>query len=244
MTSDPEGAVAFFKKVVGWGTEVWEGAEEPYTMWTNGGEPLGGVMQIPEEVATQGVPPHWIAYIATPDVDATVAQAVELGGEVAHPPEDVPSAGRFAVLADPQGAVFAVYTAQEDSPIQEGPPKLGQFSWHELATGDYEAAFDFYRRLFGWEKGEAIGMGEMGTYQIYGQGTTQLGGMFNKPPEMPGPPAWLYYVSVKDVHAAVEAVTELGGQVLNGPMQVPDGDWIAQCFDPQGGVFALHSVAK
>jgi predicted enzyme related to lactoylglutathione lyase len=84
-------------------------------------------------------------------------------------------------------------------------------------------------------------MGPGGIYQIYGQGGAPLGGMFNKPDEMPGPPMWLYYVSVDDVNIAVERVVELGGQVLNGPMEVPDGDLIAQCVDPQGALFALHS---
>ena len=68
--------------------------------------------------------------------------------------------------------------------------------------------------------------------------------MFNKPKEMPGPPFWLYYVRVDDVHKSVEKVKELGGQVLNGPMEVPGGDHVAQCMDPQGAAFALYSTKK
>ena len=60
---------------------------------------------------------------------------------------------------------------------------------------------------------------------------------------IPGPPFWLYYIRVDDVGAAVERVKSLGGQVLNGPMQVPGGDVVAQCCDPQGGAFALHATA-
>ena len=61
--------------------------------------------------------------------------------------------------------------------------------------------------------------------------------------EQPGPPAsWLLYVTVPDVHAKIEQVTALGGQVLNGPMEVPGGDFVAQCMDPQGAAFALHSA--
>jgi predicted enzyme related to lactoylglutathione lyase len=79
-------------------------------------------------------------------------------------------------------------------------------------------------------------------YRIYGQaGSFPLGGMFTKPPEMPGPPMWLFYISVPSVDSALEKVKELGGKVLNGPMEVPGGDKIAQCMDPQGAVFALHS---
>lgn len=65
--------------------------------------------------------------------------------------------------------------------------------------------------------------------------------MFNKPAEMPGPPFWLYYIMVPDVKAVVEKIKGLGGQILNGPMEVPGGDLIAQCLDPQGAAFAIHS---
>jgi predicted enzyme related to lactoylglutathione lyase len=69
-----------------------------------------------------------------------------------------------------------------------------------------------------------------------------MGGIFRKPAEMPGPPAWLHYARVADVNAAVEAVKQQGGQVLNGPMEVPGGDWVAQILDPQGGPTAVHQV--
>jgi hypothetical protein len=66
--------------------------------------------------------------------------------------------------------------------------------------------------------------------------------MMNKPAEMPTPPHWLYYIRVPDIHGAVDRVKENGGRVWNGPMEVPGGDMIAMCADPQGGAFALHAV--
>jgi uncharacterized protein len=71
-----------------------------------------------------------------------------------------------------------------------------------------------------------------------------MGGMFNKTAEMPGPPAWTHYVMVDSVDRAVDAVKARGGQVLVGPMEVPGGDWIAQCMDPQGAVFAVHAKKR
>jgi predicted enzyme related to lactoylglutathione lyase len=239
MTTDPASAESFYKKVVGWGTAPWEGGETPYTMWMNGETAVGGIMQLPEEAA--GAPPHWLAYIATPDVDATCAQATELGGTLIKEPMDIPEVGRFAVLADPQGAVFAAYSPASAPPGNEGPAQVGEFSWHELATTDHEAAFEFYHALFGWDKTDSMDMGDMGTYQMYGREGMTLGGMFNKPAEMSGPPAWLYYARVDDVHSAAEEVQQHGGTVLNGPMEVPGGDHIVQCLDPQGTAFALHS---
>lgn len=210
-------------------------------MWMKGETPVGGVMQLPEAAVAGGAPPHWLAYIGTSDVDATVEHAGRLGAAVLVPPTTIPEAGRFSVLEDPQGVVIAAYTPPEPPPpVSE--PSPGCFSWHELATTDHEAAFDFYHTLFGWEKQEAMDMGEEGIYQMYGAGGPPLGGMFNRPPEMPVS-AWLYYIMVADVESAAVRVRELGGLVVNGPMEVPGGDKIAQCSDPQGAMFAIHSVA-
>ncbi len=241
MTTEPAHAVEFYTQLIGWGTQKWEGPTS-YDMWTNHGTPLGGVMELPEDAKKGGVPPHWLAYVHVDDVEATVVNATSLGASVLVPGTEIPNAGKFAVLADPQGAAFAVFSSDQESPEAAWPPKVGEFSWHELATTDSTAAFEFYSTLFGWEKTEAMDMGEAGMYQMYGWGKVSLGGMFDKPQEMPGPPFWLYYVKVPDVVQAVEKVKELGGQVLNGPMEVPGGDKVAQCCDPQGAAFALHSA--
>jgi hypothetical protein len=245
MTSDPEAAQTFYKELIGWGTQAWEGPM-PYTMWTHGDTPLGGVATLPDEAKKTGAPPHWLGYVQTPDVDETVAKAEANQGKVIAPAQDIPEVGRFAILSDPQGAVFAVFTPASEAPGNAGPPEIGEYSWHELNTTDHDNAWGFYETLFGWKKLDAMDMGEMGMYQMFTSGDSEipLGGMFNKPKEMPGPPAWLYYARVDDVHQSVEKVTKLGGQVLNGPMEVPGGDHIAQCMDPQGAAFALHSMKK
>ncbi len=244
LTSDPEAAVGFYGDVVGWGTQSWEGGEQPYTMLTNGETPIGGVMKLPPEAAAQGAPPHWLPYIGTPDVDATLARATELGATAIVPPMDVPDVGRIVILADPQGAVFAAYTPAGEAPGQDGPAEVGQFSWHELATDDWEAAFDFYSELFGWEKSTAMDMGDGNMYQMYRRpGGHDLGGIFNRPPEMPVS-CWMLYARVPDVAKVVDRVSGGGGQVVNGPMEVPGGDLIAHCFDPQGAAFAVHSSSS
>ena len=90
------------------------------------------------------------------------------------------------MVQDPQGAVLAIFTPKQ------GPMELmGQVSWHELLTTDREAGFRFYNTLFGWQKTDAMDMGEMGIYQMYGLGDETLGGMFNKTADMPSPPSWL-----------------------------------------------------
>lgn len=244
MTTAPDKAVEFYTAITDWGTTLWEGSGEdmpPYTMWALGGKPFGGTMPLPEEAIAGGAPTHWIAYIGTPDVDGTVKQAERLGATVFVPPTDVPTVGRFAILADPHGAVFAVFTPSEDEPEEPAANAPGAFSWHELQAGSLDEAFDFYSALFEWKKTDAFDMGALGTYQMYGTGETTYGGMFRKPDEMPLA-SWLHYITVADIEATVAKVKAKGGKVTRGPMDVPNGDLVAQCFDPQGGAFALHQV--
>lgn len=243
MTTDPAAAVSFYTKVLGWGTEQWQtDGVPPYTMWTVKNTPIGGVMQMPEMAA--GMPPHWIAYVAVPDTDATVKQATSLGGKVHRAPSDIPTVGRFAVIEDPQGAVIAVFTPAGETPGHDGEAQEGEFCWHELMTTNYGAALDFYKALFGWEKGEAHDMGSYGIYQIYMRNGMQLGGMSNAASQMKMPPSWQFYVRVNNADQAAERVTKNGGKILNGPMDVPGGGRIANCQDPQGGMFAVHAAGS
>jgi predicted enzyme related to lactoylglutathione lyase len=239
MTTDPAGAIKFYGAVAGWGTTQWQGPT-PYTMWTVGDGMIGGVMQLPPDA---GAPPHWIGYIGAPDSEAFVGDAERLGGKVLVKPTDIPSVGKYAVLQDPQGAVFAIYTPANASPDVPVPPPVGHFSWHELATTDSAAASQFYRTLFKWDSIQDHDMGPMGIYRILGRGGKQMIGMFTRPPEMPGGPAWLHYIRVPSTDAAASTATAHGGKVINGPMDVPGGDRIAQIIDPQGGMFAVHSIA-
>lgn len=241
MTTDTGAAPAFYQAVTGWSTEGWEGGTNPYTMWVNGDAPLGGIMELPREARDQGAPPHWMPYVSTPDIADTTAKAKHLGATVLHGPMELPEVGAITVFQDPQGAVFSAFQPATVTPGHDGPPAIGEFSWHELATTDAEGAWAFYSGLFGWQRGEAMDMGEMGTYQMYHRGAHPLGGVFNKPPDMPVP-CWILYVRVADVAAAAGQVTAMGGKILNGPMEVPGGDLIVQCMDPQGAMFALHQV--
>ena len=241
LTTDSNAAIDFYKDVVGWNTQAYdfEGNEGPaYTMWVAGSTPVGGVMQIDPKTMGE-MPPMWNAYVYTPDVDATIRRAKELGGSVVVDPMEVPTVGRMAGLADPQGAVLWILqpSSSEEMP---GAPREGSFTWNELATTDYEAASDYYNSLFGWKNFDDMDMGGGMIYRMFGQGDKMYGGMYNKTPDMQMPPHWLFYANVRDINAALERVKENGGQVLNGPMEVPGGDRIAQCLDPQGAAFALH----
>jgi len=183
-----------------------------------------------------------LLYVGTPNVDATCAQAQALGAKVHKAATDIPNVGRFAVLADPQGATFAVFTPGAGPP-PGAPPATGGFSWHELATTDVAAAVRFYGELFGWRKGPGHDMGAMGVYQLFEHGGTQVGGMCNvQGPSTP--PSWLSYVHVADSNRTVAAAKAAGGRLLHGPMEVPGGSWIALFMDPQGGAFAVQEMPR
>ena len=241
MTTDTEAAAAFYSKVVGWSIKQWA-EDSDYTLFMTPEGAMAGLMLLPEEAKAMNVPPNWMTYIGTPDVDETARLATQLGGEVLRAPDDVPDVGRFAMLADPQGAAFGVMTLVNPSP-DSAHVELGDFSWHELATSDGETAFDFYSDLFGWEKTESMDMGPgMGVYQMFGWKGRTIGGMFTKPENIPGPAYWMPYAKVSDARGAAKTIARASGQVINGPMEVPGGDWITQGIDPQGAVFSVHSV--
>lgn len=244
MTPDPDAAIGFYRQVVGWGIEQFPGMPD-YRMWTSGGKQRGGVMRQSEEERRRGLAPHWLMYVAVPDTDATIRQAEGLGGRVRVPAKSVPTVGRYAILADPQGIAFCLFTPESPRPSSD-EADIGDFSWHELAAPDPNAAWSFYQALFGWAKSDAMEMGPGGTYQMFrrGGGKTDLGAFYKRPADQPGTAAWLMYAMVRDADRAADLVTQLGGRVLSGPMDVPGGGRIATCVDPQGAAFAVHSVAE
>jgi uncharacterized protein len=243
LTTDTKSAATFFSKVIGWKAQPW-GEDASYTLFVSGDRQMAGLMTLPEDARKMGAPPNWLTYIGTPNVDETARQAASLGATVLKAPADIPTIGRFAVIQDPQGAVFALFTPNRP-PAPDGDMTIGDFSWHELATTDAKAALTFYQRLFGWEETSAMDMGpDLGTYFMFGRSKDgpPLGGAFNKPAQMPGPPSWLPYIKVADAKQTGEVIKKLRGKIVNGPTEVPGGDWIAQGLDLQGGMFAVHSV--
>ncbi len=182
-TPDVDAAKKFYPRFTGWGTQPFD---NDYTMWTTDGVPIGGLFQLSDEMRQQGVPPNWMPYVESNDVDDTVAKATSLGAQLLHGPEDIPGAGRIAVLQDPQGAAFGVYKSTSGMSGWDGTASVGRFSWHELMTTDRVAAFEFYRALFGWEKNGEMDMGGGEIYSMYGHGQNMYGGMFNATGDMAG----------------------------------------------------------
>jgi predicted enzyme related to lactoylglutathione lyase len=153
---------------------------------------------------------------------------------------DIPRVGRFAMLADPQGAIFGVLYRNEPAAARPMPPPPGAVVWNELLTSDAEAALKFYSALFGWALMTRIEMGPKGAYLVFGAGGVQMGGMMSAP--IPGGPLWLPYVQVESADALVASAVNAGATLCLGPQTVPGGGRIANFLDPQGVMFAAHSM--
>lgn len=240
---DPDAAAGFYTRVLPWKSQPFAPGV-PYTVFVTANDAtrmVAGATKLGEDAGAPGARPQWVGSIGSNDVDATVAQAVALGARVMQPAADMPNVGRMALLADPQGGLFGVYKPGQEP--HAGDPPRGGYSWHEFAAPNMEAAFDFYSALFGWQVLNRMDMGPMGVYLIFGREGKQEGGMYRIPPGKAQHTGWLPYVSLPSADAAARAAVAAGGQIANGPMDVPGGR-IAQLLDPQGVMFAVHSISK
>lgn len=231
-TTDVAAACRFYGDVVGWSTEGFGGDTPQYWIWKAGETGVGGLVR-------REASPRWLPYVYARDVDGLVRRATALGGSCQTAPREVPTVGRIVVIADPQGAVLAAI-APEGPDRPPRAPHAGEVVWRELLCDDPLAALRFYGELLGWRELRTHGLGEKGTYHVYGTDDRELGGMMQRPPGYPRAPHFLLYVDVADLDGAVARVRDGGGAVWMGPMPIPTGMRVAQCADPQGAVFALH----
>jgi predicted enzyme related to lactoylglutathione lyase len=240
MTTDMKAAEAFYSTVVGWQTSPFAGARHAYTTFNRAGtNGVAGVMAKPPEVKA---PPFWSMYVAVPNLDEAASKITRLGGKTDGEGIEIPNVGRMQMMMDPQGAAFSIIEPASEERGPEGPAQIGEASWHELMTTDMSAAMKFYQQVFAWQPGDSMDMGEMGKYQMFNRPHGMIGGMMNKPPQLAHvPPHWQIYFRVPDVHAAAERIQANGGRILNGPMEVPGGDWVVNAMDPQGAAFGLHT---
>jgi predicted enzyme related to lactoylglutathione lyase len=240
LTSDADAAQRFYENLIGWAVAPAGGdptANHGYRILTApDGQGVGGMMKLPDGAP---MPPCWLGYIGVDDVDAAVEEAKSAGASVHMPPQDIPGVGRFALLADPQGAPFYVMRGNSPEPSRAfSREAVGHCGWNELATSDQKGAFAFYTGQFGWTDGGTMPMGDMGDYQFINDADGMIGAMMTRAPGGP-PPLWQFYFRVPDIDAATAKIAPAGGSILHGPVEVPGGDHIVVGMDPQGAAFAL-----
>jgi uncharacterized protein len=236
LATDPDAESDFYTKIVGWKVRDSGQAGMDYRLLSAPDADVAGLMRCADAAPMR---PGWLGYVGVDDVDAAVSKVTELGGKIHMPPTDIPNVGRFSMVADPQGVVFYVMRgASEEESTAFKPMAEGHCGWNELVTSDQNAALDFYPRLFGWEKGDAMPMPDMGDYIFLNHHGEMIGAVMNRPKDAP-PPMWNYYFRVNGIDAAAGRIRDNGGTVTFGPMEVPGGDWVVNGIDPQGVSFGL-----
>ncbi len=236
ITHDPGAAAAFYAEVVGWSIEVVAMPGFDYRLGKVGDRRIVGIMPPPPDRPADA-PDSWYGYVGVDDVDARAAALAAAGGSVPKPAFDIPQVGRMAVVADPHGAHFMLFRGVGEAPEPLPYMSPGTVGWHELVVRqDWQAVYPVYAALFGWQKGAAIDMGPMGTYQLIRIAGQESGAMMTAPDY---PSHWRYYFAVDDIDAAATRVTGSGGTIAFAPVAVPGGAFVLQATDPQGVPFAL-----
>jgi hypothetical protein len=232
FTPDPEAARAFYGAVFGWsaGEEVGEGY---WLLERDGGGVVAGLGRLTEDQAQEGMPPAWSMYVRVEDADATAALASQLGGKVAVAPFTVEGVGRIAVVHDAQDAVLLLLEASgfEGAELVND---VGAWTWNDLQTPDPAAAAPFYERLLGWEIAE-IAASHGSYWSVAHEGRT-IGGLMRS--DAIERPCWTVYVGTSSLERSLGLVTDNGGRLLAGPIEVPAGRFAA-ALDPQGAAFYL-----
>ncbi|MEH3159026.1 MAG: VOC family protein [Sphingomonas taxi] len=242
-TPDQAAAARFYEAVIGWTTQVSPFAEHGGYVIASApdGDRIAGMMTPPP-----GAPTGWSLYVLAHDLDATLAKVATLGGKTVVGPMDIPHVGRFAVIHDDQGIPLSVMQPDGEDParpFRQDPDARGHGVWIELATPDPDAAFGFYGALFGWTRQGAMPMGEMGEYAFLGAGETRPGAVMSSTLTR-APQQWNVYMLVADIDAAIAAAQAGGGKLIQGPDQIPGGDYSANIIDHAGDQIGLVGPRK
>ena len=165
MTTDRAGAEAFYAPVTGWTF----GGDDAYRHIEASEGQIGGVLALTEEMTGGGARPGWLGYIMVDDVDAMIGSITSGGGTVHMPAREIEGAGRVAMVADPQGAIFYLIKPKppegvegESHAFSYDRPRMGHCAWNELMTSDPDAAKHFYGQRFGWAKDGEMEVGDLG----------------------------------------------------------------------------------
>ena len=182
MTTDVAAAAAFYRDVVGWGTQG-SFDRRSCLMCCLRQERLraAGLIELPEEGRKMGATPRWMGYVGVRDVNAAADRIKRLGGAVYVPPTDT-NIGRISVVADPHTATFGVIDRLQVTPqLPTDFGKPGRIGWHELFAADLDKEVAFYCELFGWQRAHTENH-LADAYVSLSAGGQVIGGAFKKPP--------------------------------------------------------------
>ena len=237
-TTDANRAVAFYSQLFNWRSTTQDmGSQGTYTVLHLGDHDLGGMYELRGPMF-DGVPPHWMHYVAVDQLEEKLETTRALGGSVLTPPQEIPGKGRTSIIEDPEGAKLALWQATGHPGWGHGKHSYGGVGWAELNTRDPDRATAFYTGLFGWTASTCEG--EMPYTEWSLPGGKQFGGMLEMGEHHgDAPPHWLGYVMVEDCAATYAKAVELGATTYVAPFDIPNTGQMAVIADPLGAVFAF-----
>ena len=236
-TTNAGQALAFYTELFGWETRDTPMGEGSYHIFQRDGKDVAAMYRLMPDQLQQGVPAHWMSYVAVTDADDAAARATALGGTVVGGPFDVMEHGRMAIIKDPQGAVFSVWQPKGHPGVgKRGEP--GSLVWNELTSSDIAAARVFYGSLFDWTT-KLMEMPEM-EYTIFERDGRGVGGGLQITPAMgPMPSNWIPYFAVSDADGTAALAATLGGSAMVQPTDIEGVGRFAILVDPAGAAFAI-----
>lgn len=236
-TTDLPAAKKFYSKIFGWKSfDNDMGPAGIYSMQRLDGKDICAIHTAGS--AMEGKPkPFWLPYIGVKNVERAIKKAAAAGATVHLGAQDVPNAGRMAILGDPAGVGFALWEAQGNigTRLKQVPGTIG---WHDLSTPDRAGATKFYSKVFGWKvQTQDFSGNSYYLFKLAGK-RDGIGGMWPQPLPQTAP-TWFTYWGVKNCARTVTQVKRLGGKVLLGPITVPETCSFAILEDPQGAGFGV-----
>lgn len=246
---DLSAVIPFYTGLFGWDLEDLGEEFGGYHLVRSGGKLVGGAMSVAGMTCPEGtpLPSEWGVYLAVDDVDARVEKAVAAGGGIIVPADDIGDHGRMAVVLDAVGAPIGMWQPRELEGYEfTGAP--GSPVWCELMTHRYDDASAFYTAVFDAElvpmAEEMDDDGSGFRYATNGPGEGASWGLCDAAGMMPEDAmGWRVYFGVETTDPALERVRELGGRVLDGPIDSPFGR-ITTIADPEGASFQISAMSE
>jgi len=242
ITDTPAESEAFYSELFGWefesiGIGFGSVASENYKLIRHKGRLIGGLID-QNQLDTDEDISQWVVLMSTDDIDRAVGIVAADGGTVFTPPTVLADRGKIAVVADPQGALFALLETKDGDPLDR-EPQLFEFLWNELWTDDAVAATAFYRRLVGYDL-EEESITDSYSYQFLSVDGVPRAGILTNPIDDLAP-LWSTYVRVEDPEAITARVEALGGRVLLPVRERQIGGKVALIAGPSGAGIVIQT---
>jgi predicted enzyme related to lactoylglutathione lyase len=237
VTADVDSARNFYGELFGWQYEGGVGKKVPFTLITQNGTPIGGIIYS-DQMEPSKAQARWLAYISVPDVDKAAERVLQNGGDLFKGPFDLPDRGRVAIVLDPQKVPIALLRAGTGDPSYEKVTPY-RWMWNELWTSDTASAMRFYADVVGYTREAASLTVQRDPYTVLMSDGRAQAGMAQLAREGVRP-IWLPYVNVEDPRAIAAKALTLGGKVMVPPDSALRGGTVAVIADPTGGIVAIQ----